>query len=280
MSRQQNKNEIIIVPQGGIANRMRAMMSAYTLAQSLGRRLRILWVENEELHCSFPDIFAINNDLYSVESISNFKHLFAFLPPLKKNLFLSPLFRLFKNRHYIFQIGKNVIFPTREQWLKEYDNQDIVIVSGSSFFDYDPGSINSVFPISDKVAKREKEIVMNQMPQIAFHIRRTDNTLAIKHSPLELFENALERELTNNSDALFFLATDDETIKNKFVQKYPHNIICNPNPAVRSTCDGIVDGMAELEILSKCEIIYGSYWSSFAEIASQKNGNRLVVLKT
>lgn len=273
------EKEIFIVPQGGIANRLRAIMSAFSLARNLRRPLTIIWVKNEELNASFSDIFQIKPDLYKLVEISQFTNLFRYSPPRKKNFFLPSLLQFCDSRHFIHQTGSNPEFPTKEEWLSDFNDKPVVIVSGSSFFDYDPAQINTIFPVSINVKNRIKEILGGKQPDLALHIRRTDNDLSIRYSPIEIFEETIEKEISNNKDVIIFLATDDEKVKNALLQKYPENLISNSTPATRKTADGITDGMAELEILSQCHTIYGSYWSSFSEIAAEKGNNTLIVLK-
>lgn len=50
---------IIIHPQHGLGNRLRAVASAALLARSSGRRLRIIWEVNAHLAASFTDLFDI-----------------------------------------------------------------------------------------------------------------------------------------------------------------------------------------------------------------------------
>lgn len=276
----EKKKEIIIVPQGGIANRLRALMSAYTLAINLNRPLKILWVRDNELNASFSDIFQQKCEFYQIEEISQLKFLLRYSPPRKKNVFISYLIQSLYDYYYFNQIGKRSIFPSKEQWLSGFNDKSFIIVSGSSFFDYDPALINTVFPISNIVRNRVSEILKRKMPQFAIHIRRTDNELSIKYSPIDLFVETIDYELSKNREALFFLATDDESVKKTLIKKYPNNIIFNLVPANRKTSKGIIDGMSELEIISQCDIIYGSYWSSFTEIAAQKGNKKLIVLKT
>lgn len=126
---------------------------------------------------------------------------------------------------------------------------------------------------------RIKDVLKDRIPDIAIQVRRTDNKESIDQSPFHLFEKIIKDEIYKNKDINIFLATDDMGIKNHLKESYPENFIINPVPASRSSLPGIVDAYAEMLILSQCKRIYGSYSSTFSQIASQLHGNELVVVK-
>ena len=101
------------------------------------------------------------------------------------------------------------------------------------------------------------------------HIRRTDNTLAIKASPTSYFERVIENL---DEDTKIYMATDDLQEKNRFVQRYGDRIITRSNCLERNSVKGIQDAVVEMYILSATNRIYGSKNSSFGEIAA-KIGN-------
>lgn len=52
-----DKGSLLLVPAGGLANRMRAVMSAYNLCQATGSRLQVVWFRDWALNARFSDIF-------------------------------------------------------------------------------------------------------------------------------------------------------------------------------------------------------------------------------
>ena len=48
---------IIVDAKNGLGNRLRALASAMSVAQSLGRRVLLVWVPDLHLNCSFPALF-------------------------------------------------------------------------------------------------------------------------------------------------------------------------------------------------------------------------------
>ena len=115
---------------------------------------------------------------------------------------------------------------------------------------------------------------------IAIHIRRTDNIVSIENSPLELFEQVIDRYIASNVNVKFFLSTDDPLVKEKFGLIYPNNLVFLQHELNRNSCDGIRNALVDLFSLSLCGIIYGSYWSSFSTLAAVIGGSELKILKS
>jgi hypothetical protein len=108
---------------------------------------------------------------------------------------------------------------------------------------------------------------------IGLHIRRTDNSIAIEKSPESLFYEAINNEIIEKGNRRFFIASDDDAIIEKLQSEYPNKIITFAKNKRRNNQEGIEQAVAELFILSKTQKVYGSFWSSFSEMAIQLNGN-------
>ena len=52
-----NSGTLTLVPSGGLANRMRAVASAYSLCEATGSRLQVVWFRDWALNAAFNDIF-------------------------------------------------------------------------------------------------------------------------------------------------------------------------------------------------------------------------------
>lgn len=113
---------------------------------------------------------------------------------------------------------------------------------------------------------------------IGLHVRRTDNREAAKASPLELFFDKVDFEIDNHSCTRFFLATDDLATKEAMINRYGERIWFQTDVAPRYTIKGEQDAVVDLMLLSRARKIYGSYWSSFSEVASQIGKSQLEIL--
>lgn len=125
-------------------------------------------------------------------------------------------------------------------------------------------------PVTNIQNKIDGMVMQFKRDTIGIHIRATDNTESIKNSPFHLFVEKIEEELKINSDATFFLATDNEGYQNKLVDQFgADKILLYKKEFRRELNRGIKDAVVDLYCLSKTSKIYGSYFSSFSEVAGR-----------
>lgn len=269
--------KIIVVPKGGLANRMRAIASGEALASRLERPMLVVWRRNFELNASFNSLFKEKDLPFKLVEVGSLNYHLYYEAPRKKNLYLSKLFTFLRGTK-IINIEQNIPENKLFNEIKR-QKEDVIINSGLLFFDFDPKSLSSIFTFADNVIDKGKQILQGQISQGALQIRRTDNAESIKNSPLKLFEDVINAGVAENPSVKYFLATDDQNTKVYLSEKYPSHIIYNPTQASRKTPEGMIDAAAELYIMSQCPVIYGSYWSSFSEIAAMYGNKRLIVVK-
>lgn len=271
------EERVIIVARGGLANRMRAIASAYVHAQNTSRRLVVVWSKNKDLNASFGEIFNMKDLPFDVIEPRKVKYTLLYEEPRKKNLYLSKIVRKF--------IGMNPYKDINLDSEQKINGRisgtagDVIINSGLQFAEIDKGLLNTLFQFSEEVKKRKQELLKGIRPDFAVQIRRTDNKESIRHSPMSAFEKIIADELRKNRDSKFFLATDDNGVKDSLASRYPNNIIYNCKETRRDTPAGMRDGCAEFLIMSECDKIYGSYWSSFSEISALYGGKELTLVK-
>ena len=133
-------------------------------------------------------------------------------------------------------------------------------------------------PVPQVEAVIGKRVAAFSAYTVGVHIRRTDNALSIEHSPLDLFFDCLDQELAAHSDLCIYLATDSEEVKQAMRARYGERIVCAESKADRSTTEGIREGIADLWTLARTQKIYGSFHSSFSELAADtlENGYEII----
>lgn len=220
---------IIIVPQGGIANRLRAIASAYQLGIDSNREVRVIWTANSELNADPDEIINVSNLPFEICKTGHFIYNLTYEIPRKKNFFISSIFQFFSKKKFIFQVGSNPEYLTEDEILKlsSEGERELVIFSGLEFYNYDASLISKLFKITDEVEKRISEILKHKQPVLGLHIRRTDNKEAIENSPLELFEEEIKKTLIEDKGKGIFLASDDQDVKLHLSKLFPDNIIYN-----------------------------------------------------
>lgn len=77
------------------------------------------------------------------------------------------------------------------------------------------------------------------------------------------------KEIFRNDDVTFFLSIDDIQVENKLISLFGKRIIRRDKSLNRNKIEGIQDALIDMFCLSKTELIYGSYWTSFGEISAR-----------
>lgn len=267
--------KIIINPVAGLANRMRALASGVALAKETNSDYQVIWSVDHGLAARFDDIFLLPDELRGrIVYPSRFSYLVKYQTPSIKNLFISSLSLKRFSRIYIqgrpsfnerFYESKTPFLSVFKQELST-----VFIQSYSIFHPYSDDFYRSMFRLNDEIQARVDETKKELGDSyVGLHIRRTDSTLSINHSPDSLFIAEIERILKEDPSTTFYLATDSEPTKLKFQNLFgPDKIIFNQHPASRSTLAGIKDAAAELYLLAGSNRIIGTCYSSYSEAAS------------
>ena len=268
---------LYIVPCSGLANRMRAIASGVTLARETARVPVVIWHPDSGLNARFGDIFGTEDLPFRLIEPSMLPFVTRYEIPRKKNLYISAIINGFsKRRQFVID------YDLDQDELLQMVNQtsgDVIINSPLEFYNFKDDLLERLFRPSVQVVERINAIKDGHNPRVAVQIRRTDNIKSIAESPVEMFEKIITQWIDRDPEVKIFVATDDQKIKNLLYNKYRANIIVNPVEATRKTREGIVDAAAELFIMSEVEVVYGSYWSTFSEIASRLGRNKLVVVR-
>jgi len=118
-----------------------------------------------------------------------------------------------------------------------------------------------------------KKLIPNvDLSQIAgVHIRRTDGTPGMI-APIEKFEQEIGKHQR------VFLATDDENVKARILDKFPQTITLAAPEREPTDSVAIQYAAAELACLSQCAIVVGTRASSFSRFATDLSGKRRVLV--
>ena len=251
-----------LVPLGGLCNRMRAIDSALALAQAQNRRLRIYWMERENLKCPFNSLF----EPFTDSNVGVFERK----KPPRRFLYIKPLVtRLLKGTN---ALESRFASPEYERLIStNFDAlraHDLDIMTFINFYSNpDPySSFKPIREILDLIAERTSDFDPNT---VGVHIRRTDHVKAIANSPDEAFFHAMDNELHLTPSTRFYLATDSMQVKETFKARYGEKIVATEFEANRSSIEGIREAVVELYSLSGTKKIIGSQVSSFSTTAAE-----------
>lgn len=254
---------IYLRPVSGLANRMRALDSAVSLSQKIDRQLQVYWLKDAGLNCAFVDLFEPIPDI-RIFDLDQFPTTFE--NGFVKSLFVPELKEALSSYRYLSKHDVKALEIEGFDF-EQLKDGDTAIASFSRF--YPTAKPYSIFtPIPGLLERIKAESSCFDKNTIGVHIRRTDNTKAIAHSPLELFEKAIDEEIARNSAANFYLSSDCVRTKKLLKSKYKDRLITNFMTAQRGTKEGMQQAVVELYTLSRTQKIFGSYWSSFSHTAA------------
>ena len=153
-------------------------------------------------------------------------------------------------------------------WAK---NRKVYIASFVYF--YSPEDENDRFSVFRPLASILQEIdtrcSLFGTNTVGVHIRRTDNTLSIAQSPTRLFIERMKKEIEQNGDTTFYLASDSEEDKRSIVNRFGNRVFTSVHKADRNSLEGMQEALVELYLLSHTRHVLGAVHSSFSETAAQ-----------
>ena len=271
-----------LLPLGGLANRMRAILSAISLSDDTGTPLQIIWRTDPLLNCPFrqlfqpfaPEVALVDNNTASAVTFAPSRRLNGHIPGIVRRLRHiasmndKDIIRLRTALHSASPAGADIPELVARQMRHFATGNNTFIASGLNFYPPKSHAYNDWFRPTPQLADSINDITSKFTPHtVAVHIRRTDNAQSIAQSPLQAFIDAMRNDIALRPHTDFFLATDDQGVKAQLNALFPGRITTSPTPANRHSPEGIRDALTEMYALSKAPYFHGSYYSAFSDIA-------------
>lgn len=238
--------EVKIIPTGGLCNRLRAIATGVAVAKSY----------HCELFKPIPqeDVKLVENKQWLYNINGNKDYLVRW--PLLKTMFEKIVFNF-----SIYRDGE--IYSKLKM---SYSRSLLLISCYPMCTKY---TIQGMFILQ----RRIDEVVAGFSERtIGVHIRRTDNVVSIQSSPLENFTNMMNAEIKQKANTKFYVASDDDEVKESLKSKYPNRIITLMDDTDRNSLEGMKFAVLDLFCLSKTNKIIGSVGSSYSQIAAEIGG--------
>lgn len=252
-----------IVSVGGLCNRMRVMASVMELAEELGCKAFFLWVKMPDMNASFHDLF--KNYPAKVVVVKRAGRVFKAIDFLKKHWKGTIID---DNFVYSYIKGKG------QEWKISLKGQSLLVHTCENLTGTE--NYKSFIPTDAIISKADKRIDVNT---VGVHIRRTDNEKSRIYSPTEVFIDVMNRELSQNPETKFYLATDDEEEEKYLKSFFGDKILTYKKRTIdRNDPHGIEDALVDLVNLSNCVKIFGSYFSSFSDTAAAWKGIQKIIV--
>ena len=265
-----------IILEGGLGNRMRVAASAYAMAQRTGVSMRVLWTSQWGMRCRFDELFEdfppalpvrVGAE-YTLRDAQGFEKV-MFARPTWNNLHVPELLQRLKYSKII--LAPQIWYLNRdgfdyESWFRQGGT---LMTAYRDFCPWTSDDLRYLFcPNVEVQGFTNERTAAFSAHSIGVHIRRTDHRQAIDESPLEVFTEAIDREIEQHNDLSIYLATDDEATKDALRSRYGKRVIMSSAKATRESTDGIRDALVEMYALSRTQHIYGSAGSTFSPIAA------------
>lgn len=246
-------------PCAGFANRLRAIVSGMCAAQDIGRSLCIVW-ERQPGICSmrFQDVFDI-----------------AALPSW-----------VYLNDGEATVAGRPTECLSPADWdrLKTTDTRvRLNLKSYGHFHQSDPARWTAhlqSLPFGKDLC-RVAEFLVRPLhmcsERVGVHIRRTDNTVAIRDSPTAAFFPVLDALPPTTG---FVVTSDDDSERKALKERYWGRTVTLAQTLDRSTAVGGIEAVLDFLALSRCSQIFGTAGSSFSEMAAAYGGCPLTVVRS
>lgn len=263
---------ITLVPIAGLCNRMNAITSGIRYKQmNPETELKIYWWKTHDCCADFQDLFEPIPDF----AIKKMRSLIKNRPATPRNLYIPKLFRRLFYGFELTPLHKAKDFDTSTK-----DKKNIYVACHNNWNNY--GSISNdlgkIFIPTKELRSRIDEITKDwDNNVIGLHIRRTDNKLSIAKSPIKHFYDVINNEIEKNRDVRFYLATDENEVKDILINKYGKRIITINFTLKRNCVKGMKDAVIDLYCLALTQKIYGSCYSTYSIIASKLYNIELVV---
>ena len=224
----------------GMANRLRAMVSAMCLAEDLGKPLRVIWSANNPA------------------CMARFETLFTGVPSWV-TVVMGP-------------IHENSTMILTENDMNDWIKLGATGLIRSYAHFYQKDSTRWLAHLRALKPMTSPEVPPNA---IGVHIRRGDHQKAKLYSPIEAFISQMN---TYPITTQFIVATDSLIEKRTLQEHFGPRVIFHATSLSRMTQQGMKGAVDDFIALSKCSTILGSYQSSFSELAALYGDKPLQVI--
>jgi hypothetical protein len=272
---------LIVEPFGGLGNRMRVVASAMVLAADAGQELEIVWVRRTHLTAAFDELFCP----VSVFRLSADPGRLRWAGRSRQDTPVRRLAAATRNR--IAGVSCCIVDNDFQSvWRGEINllslarSEHRLYVKTCEELGPTQTALATFRPIAALQQRIDAVTARFTARTIGVHIRGTDHAHARAESPIETFIDALDRELHEHPETVFFVSTDEPSVEQQLEERYSNHVLTlKAKTLARDTLAGAEDAVIDLFCLSRTRKILGSHWSSFSDVAARIGGIPLEVVR-
>ena len=267
---------IIVKPVGGLANRMRVIAASVQLAHEIGTTVQCIWESNNELGANYTDLFELSEH-FSLRAPFRHRPKSSYQKTGLKHFIITLWNKMLGVDACYSMSNVDSIIAGEQNENADYHRffdvispllaKDKIIFYTTGDYLADLHDVSLFNPVEEIRKVIESYALCFSNKTYGLHIRRTDNTWAIENSPLNLFRAIIESKIAEDDEVRFYLSTDDKETLQALKEEYGEHILIREKKYGRDSLDAMKDAVVDMWLLSKTQQIYGSYYSSFSEMA-------------
>ena len=260
---------IIVIPTQGFANRMRMLISSIIYAKSLNLPLLVCWIASEECNIELNEIFT--NDMFDTISFEDIQNTnYCYFGRVHTNQIFNKIDDVINDTEHKYEY---VLLEGGHEFTNK-QRLDFLSLKKSTYNEL--SFINTIDTklndfIQNKIVKNKKYIgihyrdVINKYDEM--DIKNNDVVNFTKNSPIEKFIEIINKI---KNDTTFIVISNSNKIYETLVNKFPNKKFINsPSESYnRNLKDDMINSIVDFLILGQCDLIVGSYFSSFSDEAS------------
>lgn len=257
-------------PNGGLANRIRALDAALHLAEAQNAQIELHW-QNDSGFTGRLERYVVKPP--AIARIRVWNRTRAWFRPINK-AYREHLARDRARRGVPTYTDRHFARLARDPaaWPAILAHPEIYVSSCDRF--YPVATPYRSLEFAPRLVDRVAEIRAGwSRPMVGVHIRRRDNAYSIELSKTEYFVGRLSQLVDEIPEVGFFLATDEPAEERQLRDAFGDRISVHPKASVkRDEPDALDDAVIDFMCLGLTERIVGSAASSFSEEAARWGG--------
>ena len=269
---------IYLQPHSGLANRFRVIISGLHFSDIVQQKLTVIWKKDHSLFSDFTDLFETDDKI--ILKKKNYK--IRILNNVRNTCFYKLLSTIFSIDFFLFDMDiRELVWSTGTNNI----NLSKLPKDGTNFYFYtchefyfDRQYLKHLRPVKAIRENISLNVKSFTNKTIGIHIRRTDHYKAIEVSPLENFIEKIRDDLAKDMNINYFLATDDMEVEKTLIGLFSNKIITYSKEYSRKNVKGMQDAVVDLYTLSATSKIYGSFNSSFSDMAARIGNIPLIII--
>lgn len=233
----------------GLGNRMHFTLSAASLANALGRELKVVWPLGPSFACPAGRIWQdMPGEIIPAES----------LPGSPQSDYLTD-WRVVKNDAWL-ELSEDTIY------ISGYGG--LALPAGSADWGSFLRRISPVSEISERVSTAWRAIPSdNGVLGVSVRASPSSHAVTLEQSPVSWYERRIDEFVAMNPDVNIFLSSDDRSVEQRLSMRYGERLSHLDKVGSHNSVLGVQEAVCDLYVLASCSYMLTPYRSSFPNMA-------------